>query len=148
MSEKYDDIINHPHHESSTRKKMSNYDRAAQFAPFAALNGYEEVIRDQEKIVYDRVILSEDEINDLNDVLNYLKKNDRVEIEYYDGYRYDVIEDTFVSYDVIRKELRCRKHRIRQEAEAIQQSYAFYPVQRGNPVRASEEHEAGLEGKR
>ena len=92
---------------------MSNYDRAAQFAPFAALNGYEEVIRDQEKIIYDRVILSEDEINDLNDVLNYLKKNDRVEIEYYDGYRYDVIEDTFVSYDVIRKELRCRKHRIR-----------------------------------
>jgi hypothetical protein len=71
------------------------------------------VIRDQEKIVYDRVILSEDEINDLNDVLNYLKKNDRVEIEYYDGYRYDVIEDTFISYDVIRKELRCRKHRIR-----------------------------------
>ena len=50
MSEKYDDIINHPRHESSTRKKMSNYDRAAQFAPFAALNGYEEVIRDQEKI--------------------------------------------------------------------------------------------------
>ena len=113
MSEKYDDIINHPRHESSTRKKMSNYDRAAQFAPFAALTGYEEVIRDQEKIVYDRVILSEDEINDLNDVLNYLKKNDRVEIEYYAGYRYDVIEDTFVSYDIIKKELRCRKHRIR-----------------------------------
>ena len=100
MSEKYDDIIDHPRHESSTRKKMSNYDRAAQFAPFAALTGYEEVIRDQEKIVYDRVILSEDEINDLNDVLNYLKKNDRVEIEYYAGYRYDVIEDTFVSYDL------------------------------------------------
>lgn len=113
MSETYEDIIDHPRHVSNTRKNMSNYDRAAQFAPFAALSGYEEVIRDQEKIVYDRVILTEDEINDLNDVLNYLKKNDRVEIEYYDGYRYDVIEDTFVSYDVIRKELRCRKHRIR-----------------------------------
>ena len=113
MSETYEDIIDHPRHVSNTRKNMSNYDRAAQFAPFAALSGYEEVIRDQEKIVYDRVILSEDEINDLSDVLNYIKKTDRVEIKYYDGYRYDVIEDTFVSYDVIRKELRCRKHRIR-----------------------------------
>ena len=113
MSDKYDDIIDHPRHQSATRKKMSNYDRAAQFAPFAALVGYEETIRDQERIVYDRILLSEDEINDLNDALNYLKKNDRVEIEYYDGYKYDIIEDVFVSYDIIKKELRCRKHRIR-----------------------------------
>ena len=113
MSDKYDDIINHPRHQSNTRKKMSNYDRAAQFAPFAALVGYEEAIRDQERIVYDRILLSEDEINDLNDALNYLKKNDRVEIEYYDGYKYEIIEDVFVSYDIIKKELRCRKHRIR-----------------------------------
>lgn len=113
MSDNYEDIINHPHHESRTRKKMSNYDRAAQFAPFAALNGYEEAIRDQEKFVYDRVILSEDEINDLNDSLNYLRKKDRVEIEYYDGYGYTVIEDIFINYDVIKKELKCQKHRIR-----------------------------------
>lgn len=113
MSDKYDDIIDHPRHQSTTRKKMSNYDRAAQFAPFAALAGYEEVIRDQERTVYDRIILSEDEINDLNDALNYLKKNDKVEIEYYNGYTYEIIEDVFVSYDIIKKELRCRKHRIR-----------------------------------
>ena len=103
MSDKYEDIIDHPRHQSSTRKMMSNYDRAAQFAPFAALTGYEEVIRDQERTVYDRIILSEDEINDLNDAINYLKKNDKVEIEYYDGYAYDVIEDVFVSYDIIKR---------------------------------------------
>lgn len=34
----YDDIINLPHHQSATRPHMSNYDRAAQFSPFAALD--------------------------------------------------------------------------------------------------------------
>ena len=56
---------------------------------------------------------AEDEINDLNDSLNYLRKKDRVEIEYYDGYGYTVIEDIFINYDVIKKELKCQKHRIR-----------------------------------
>lgn len=38
----YDDIINHPHHVSREFPPMSLYERAAQFAPFAALTGYEE----------------------------------------------------------------------------------------------------------
>ena len=41
---KYDDIINLPHHQSQTHPHMSPLDRAAQFAPFAALTGYEEMI--------------------------------------------------------------------------------------------------------
>ena len=40
----YADIIDLPHHQSETRRHMSLHDRAAQFAPFAALKGYEEVI--------------------------------------------------------------------------------------------------------
>ena len=36
---KYDDIINLPHHQSAKRPHMSVHDRAAQFAPFAALTG-------------------------------------------------------------------------------------------------------------
>lgn len=43
---KYDDIIEMPHHESATRPKMSNIDRAAQFAPFAALTGLDDAIDD------------------------------------------------------------------------------------------------------
>lgn len=37
----YDDIIDHPHHVSSTRPRMSMQQRAAQFAPFAALGRLE-----------------------------------------------------------------------------------------------------------
>lgn len=42
--EKYDEIINLPHHVSPNRRQMSLYNRAAQFAPFAALSGHEEAI--------------------------------------------------------------------------------------------------------
>ena len=43
---KYDDIITLPHHQSATRPHMSLHDRAAQFAPFAALSGHEEDIEE------------------------------------------------------------------------------------------------------
>ena len=36
----YEDIINQPHHVSRTHPQMSMYQRAAQFAPFAALTGH------------------------------------------------------------------------------------------------------------
>jgi hypothetical protein len=42
----YDDIINLPHHVSSHHKQMSMLNRAAQFAPFAALSGHEEAIEE------------------------------------------------------------------------------------------------------
>ena len=40
----YDDIINFPHHVSKRHPQMSMWNRAAQFAPFAALTGYEDAI--------------------------------------------------------------------------------------------------------
>lgn len=40
----YEDIINMPHHVSKKHARMSMRDRAAQFAPFSALVGYEEAI--------------------------------------------------------------------------------------------------------
>ena len=48
-SDKYDDIINLPHHESKKHPKMSLEARSAQFAPFAALTGYDEAIREQKR---------------------------------------------------------------------------------------------------
>ena len=40
----YDDIIHLPHHTSPTRPRMSMHDRAAQFAPFAALTGHDAAV--------------------------------------------------------------------------------------------------------
>jgi len=44
MRNNYDDIINLPHHVSKRHPQMSMLNRAAQFAPFAALTGYEAAI--------------------------------------------------------------------------------------------------------
>lgn len=47
---KYDDIINLPHHVSKKHPQMSLHDRASQFAPFAALTGYDEEVREVSRI--------------------------------------------------------------------------------------------------
>ena len=41
---RYDDLMDLPHHQSKTRPHMSIHDRAAQFNPFAALTGHKEAI--------------------------------------------------------------------------------------------------------
>ena len=42
----YSDIINLPHYVSKKRPRMSIEQRSAQFAPFAALTGYEDEIEE------------------------------------------------------------------------------------------------------
>ena len=46
MNDNYDDIIDLPRPVSNTRRHMTNKERAAQFAPFAALTGFGEMIDD------------------------------------------------------------------------------------------------------
>ncbi len=46
MSTPYDDIIHLEHPTSKRHPRMSLLDRAAQFAPFAALRGYDDVIEE------------------------------------------------------------------------------------------------------
>ena len=46
MTHDYDDIINLPHYEPKHHPRMTMWNRAAQFAPFAALTGYEDAIQD------------------------------------------------------------------------------------------------------
>ena len=46
MNNRYDEIMGLPHHVSKTRPQMPMSDRAAQFAPFAALTGYDSAIKE------------------------------------------------------------------------------------------------------
>lgn len=75
MSHKYDDIINLPHHVSSTRPQMSMRDRAAQFSPFAALTGYDAAIKETGRRTEKRVEPDEDELQILNMKLKLLIDN-------------------------------------------------------------------------
>ncbi len=47
---KYDDIIGMEHHSSPRHQRMSMADRAAQFAPFAALTGYDTMVEETVRI--------------------------------------------------------------------------------------------------
>ena len=62
----YGDIIDRAHHVSSRRPPMPRRNRAAQFAPFAALTGYDELIRESERETDARRELEEDELQELN----------------------------------------------------------------------------------
>ena len=66
MNEKYERIVGLPHKQSSTRKHMSLHDRAAQFAPFAALTGYESSIQEKSRLTTQRLEIDEYEIEQLN----------------------------------------------------------------------------------
>lgn len=72
MTSHYDDIINLPHHVSPTRKRMSIHDRAAQFAPFAALVGYDDAVAETARLTENRPELDEQEQQVINERLAYI----------------------------------------------------------------------------
>ena len=72
---RYDDVINRQHPTSKKHPRMSNMNRAAQFAPFAALTGYEESIEETTRLTDRRIELSECEIEELNVKLNFIQEH-------------------------------------------------------------------------
>lgn len=62
---------------------MSREDRAKQFMPFAALKGYEEALREKEKVIVTKVELSEERTAELNQQLHQIKKNDILTVVYF-----------------------------------------------------------------
>ena len=56
----YDDIIRLPHHVSKTHPPMPVQDRAAQFAPFAALAGHHDAVKETARLTEKRMELDED----------------------------------------------------------------------------------------
>ena len=84
---RYDDIINLPHHVSPTRQRMSMHDRAAQFAPFAALVGYDDAVAETARLTESRPELDEQEQRAINErlayITDYIHEQPEVRIKYY-----------------------------------------------------------------
>ena len=81
------DILYRNHPTSRKHPRMSNMNRAAQFAPFAALTGYEESIAETARLTDRRIELSEYEIEELNAKLNFIqdhiKEHPKVTVTYF-----------------------------------------------------------------
>ena len=68
----YKDIINLPHHQSIKRPHMSQYDRAAQFSPFAALTGHDAAVKETARLTDERILLDESRKAILNEKLQMI----------------------------------------------------------------------------
>ena len=113
----YADYINLPHHVSSSRPQMSLYDRAAQFSPFAALTGYDDMIAEEARWVGEEVELGEDDLELLGQKMNKIAEliencvRPMVEITYFQpdkkkaGGKYVTVTEEIYKVDTIERKL-------------------------------------------
>ena len=84
----YEDIVNLPPHISKRHPQPSMMDRAARFAPFAAITGYEEMVLEEARVTEERIDLDEGTLSLLNEKLNmiqeFLDEEPEVTITYFE----------------------------------------------------------------
>ena len=80
---------------------MLEINRARQFMPFAALKGYDEMIRERTVIPEPKRALSEDRMDMLSKKLYSLKRGTMVDVEYYYGKGYTHIEGLVANVDAV-----------------------------------------------
>lgn len=84
----YEDIVDLPHHVSKKHPQPTMADRAARFAPFAAITGYEEMVLEEARITDDRIELDENSKAALNEKLNmileFIDEQPEVSITYFE----------------------------------------------------------------
>lgn len=71
---KYDDIINLEHHVSKKHPHMSLEERSAQFAPFSAVTGYEDEVKETARITDNQIEITDEIRKDINEKLNFIKQ--------------------------------------------------------------------------
>lgn len=76
MAEKfpYEDIVDLPPHISKKHPQPTMMERAARFAPFAAITGYEEMVLEEARVTDERVELDEGTLSLLNEKLNMIQE--------------------------------------------------------------------------
>lgn len=111
VTDSYEDIINLPHPEPRTHPRMPRENRAAQFAPFAALSGYEDAVNETARLTDERIELNEDAKDALNDAMRRIQfslqkgEHASLEITYFipderkAGGRYETVSGTVRKVD-------------------------------------------------
>lgn len=83
----YEDIMNIPRHISLKHAPMSRIDRAAQFAPFAALTGHKEAINEMARETDKKKMLDENRLailnNQLHNILQHIQKQPQIKLTYF-----------------------------------------------------------------
>ena len=115
MNEKYEDMLYLEPPVSKIHRKMSISERAAQFMPFAALTGYEDLIRESSRITQRRIELSETEIDELKNNLEILHEHEKekpmIKVMYFlhdlkkNGGSYQTVEKHLHRIDDIEKKI-------------------------------------------
>ena len=95
----YGDLIYRQRPVSTRHGRMKRADRAKQFAPFAALKGYEEAIHRQERQVSPRKLLSESRKEELDWLLRQIQPGDTVRGGYYAADGYETVTGTVARID-------------------------------------------------
>ena len=72
MKDDYRELLHLPHHRSQTHAPMPRRDRAAQFAPFAALTGFDAQLRETERQTQAQAEPNEDALQELDQSLHTL----------------------------------------------------------------------------
>lgn len=71
----YEDIVNLPPHISKRHPQPTMMDRAARFAPFAAITGYEEMVLEEARVTEEWADLTESALERLNEQLIILQEH-------------------------------------------------------------------------
>ena len=113
MIDKYENIINLPHHVSNKHERMSIEARAAQFAPFAALTGYGDEVKETERITVQKIELDEENKkildNKIRKIISNKNKINMVSMVYFikdekkDGGEYVTVNASIKNIDKYRK---------------------------------------------
>ncbi len=112
---KYDDMLTMPHHQSATRPHMSLENRAAQFAPFAALTGYGDEVSETHRLTTKRIELDENAKELINTKLlmlqDCIEERHVVSITYFvpdskkEGGKYSTVTAALKKINIISREL-------------------------------------------
>ena len=81
IEDNYEDIINLPHYEPKYHPRMSKHNRAAQFAPFAALTGYEEQVKETARLTEKKIEIDDGLKEILGNKLIYIQENLNIKSE-------------------------------------------------------------------